>query len=87
MANYCKHCGERASTVLQNAVEFFGPDGLGLKVKDQSNDEKECCACFVEDNGHIYVKATAKGKGSEVEVRSYNLDEQAKRFLYNCKGS
>jgi hypothetical protein len=87
MAHYCKRCGEGASTILRSAVKFFGPEGLGLKVKDENNEEKECCACFVENTGHIYVKATEKSKGSEVEVQSYKLDEHAKRFLQNCKGT
>jgi hypothetical protein len=81
MAHYCKHCVNSPSKVLQNAVKFFGPEGLGLKVHEQSKEERECCACFAQNAGHIYVKATEKDKGSEVEVQSYELDEQAQHFL------
>lgn len=81
MAHYCKHCENSPSIVLQSAVKFFGPEGLGLNVNEQSKEEQECCACFAENTGHIYVKATEKDAGSEVEVQSYELDEQAKSFL------
>ena len=81
MTHYCKSCRNSPSTVLQSAVKFFGPEGLGLKVRDQSSEERECCACFAEDTGHVYVKAVEKDNGSEVEVHSNDLDEQAKRFL------
>ena len=67
--------------MFQSAVKFFGPEGLGLKVHEQNKEERECCACFAENTGHIYVKATEKDKGSEVEVQSYELDEQAQHFL------
>jgi hypothetical protein len=81
MAHYCKYCESRPSIVLQSAVKFFGPEGLGLKVNERSKEEQECCACFVRDNGHLYIKATEKNEGSEVEVQSYELDEQVKSFL------
>jgi hypothetical protein len=81
MAHYCKHCGNSPFNILQSAVKFFGPEGLGLKVNEQSKEKQECFACFAENTGHIYVKATEKDEGSEVEVQSYKLDEQAQHFL------
>ena len=81
MAHYCKHCENSPLKVLQSAVRFFGPEGLGLKVNEQNKEKQECCACFAENTGHIYVKAVVKDRGSEVEVQSYELDEQAKNFL------
>ncbi len=67
------------SKVIEKAVLFFGPGGLGLEVKDRA----ECCARFEGGDGFVFVQAGAgkKGKGSDVDVESREWEYDAKRFL------
>ena len=81
MSHYCKTCKSSCETVLQQAINFFGPGGLGMHLKEESKVEDGHCVCFKSDNGHIFLKASDKGHESEVEVENCECDEQVKQFL------
>ena len=81
MAHYCKNCQSPPSIILQKAIEFFGPDGLGLQVKEEIQEKTECSASLKARNGHIYVKACEIEKGSEIEVETRDWDEHVTQFL------
>jgi hypothetical protein len=66
-----------SSTVIEKAVAFFGPGGLGLDVKERA----ECCARFEGGGGYVFVQAAERDKGSDVDVESREWDYQAKEFL------
>ena len=63
--------------ILERAVEFFGPDGIGLEVKEQD----EGCARFEGGGGHVFVRACEKGKGAEVDLEAREWEYQAKQFM------
>ena len=67
--------------VIKRAVDFFGPKGYGLDVKDEGN----CCATFEGGGGHVDVSAAIGKKGSTVDVESVEWDYQAKQFLEKLK--
>lgn len=81
MAHYCKTCKSSSRDILQQAVKFFGSGGLGMQLKEESKVEGGHCVCFKSDTGHIFLKASDKGKESEIEVENCNCDEQVKQFL------
>lgn len=81
MAHYCKNCKYSPGVVLQEAIKFFGPDGLGLRIKEEVKERKEYCACLEADKGHIFIKARRKEKGTEVEVETHKWDHELKQFL------
>jgi hypothetical protein len=62
---------------IKRAVEFFGPEGYGLKVKDQFPE----CAYFEGGGGGIEVTASSKGKRTSVELLSLEWDYQVKEFI------
>ena len=62
---------------IKRAVEFFGPDGYGLQVKEQSPE----CAYFEGGGGGVEVTACNEGKGSSVELLSREWDFQVKEFI------
>ena len=62
---------------IKRAVEFFGPEGYGLEVKNQFPE----CAYFEGGGGGIEVTACADGKGTSVELLSLEWDYQAREFI------
>lgn len=63
--------------VIKRAVEFFGPGGYGLEVKEQSAD----CAYFVGGGGGVDVTACAEEKETSVELASREWDYQIREFI------
>lgn len=66
---------------IKRAVEFFGPRGHGLAVKEQS----DTCVYFEGGGGGVNVTACAEAKGSSVELESREWDFQVKEFIGKIK--
>ena len=62
---------------IKQAVKFFGPEGYGLEIKDQS----PTCARFEGGGGHVEVTSCADEKGTSVELVSQEWDYQVREFL------
>lgn len=62
---------------VKRAVEFFGPDGYGLEIKNQSPD----CAYFEGGGGGVEVTACAEEKRTSVVLESREWDYQVKEFI------
>jgi len=79
MARYGKESKLSPDKVMEKALEFFGPDGLGLEVKEQDGG----CATFEGGGGHVFVQVceSEKGKGSEVDLETREWDYQVKQFM------
>ena len=67
--------------VIKKAVEFWGPGGYGLEVKDQ----QEGYASFEGGGGGVEVVANVKGGKTEVDVASREWDYQAQEFIGKIK--
>ena len=65
--------------VVRRAVNFFGPGGYGLEVKDESAGY----VCFEGGGGGVEVIVSDKTKGASVELVSREWDYQTKEFLGN----
>jgi hypothetical protein len=63
--------------VLEKAVQFFGPEGVGLEVKEQD----EGCARFEGGGGHVFVRVCEGEKGTEVDLEAREWEYQAKQFM------
>jgi hypothetical protein len=77
MARYRKESKLSPAKVMEKALEFFGPGGLGLDVKEQGED----CVTFEGGGGHVFVLACEKEKGSEVDLETREWDYQVKQFM------
>ena len=85
MARYGKESRLGPAKVMERALEFFGPGGLGLEIKEQG----EGCATFEGGGGYVLVEACEKGpalsgvegKGSEVDLETREWDYQVKQFM------
>ena len=62
---------------VKKAVEFFGPGGQGMEVKEQSAD----CAYFEGAGGGVEVTACVEGKETSVTFISREWDYQVKEFI------
>jgi len=67
------------SQVIERAVAFFGPGGLGMEVIECG----DCCARFEGGGGHVFIQTAAgeKGKGSQVSIEAVEWERQATIFL------
>ncbi|MFC1932760.1 hypothetical protein ACFLXU_03895 [Chloroflexota bacterium] len=62
---------------IKRAVEFFGPGGYGLEVREQ----EACYASFQGGGGGVAVTASAEEKGTSVELVSREWDFQVNEFI------
>ena len=67
------------SDVVEKAVAFFGPSGVGLDVVDQG----ACCARFEGTGGYVFVQAVEVDdrEGSNVSVEGREWEYQIKQFM------
>ncbi len=63
--------------VVKRAVNFFGPKGYGLEIKEQS----ESCAYFEGGGGGVEVTTCLKENQTSVELQSREWDFQVKEFI------
>ncbi len=81
MTRYCKICNSSPHDLLIKAINHFGPEGLGMNVKEKVDGNEECCASLANDKSYVYLKASLNDKGTELEMQSCKCDEQVKGFL------
>ena len=62
---------------IKRAVEFFGPGGYGLEVKEEGVN----CAYFEGGGGGVRVTTCVEGKETSVEMESREWDYQVKQFI------
>lgn len=61
----------------KRAIEFFGPGGYGLEVKEQA----PTCARLEGGGGHVEVVACTDEKGTSMELISQEWDYQVREFI------
>jgi len=67
----------RPEKVIEKAIAFFGPQGVGLEVEDSG----EGCARFAGGGGFVYVSACQGEKRTQVSVEAREWEPQAKQFV------
>jgi hypothetical protein len=63
--------------IVEKAIVFFGPAGLGLDVRERGQDT----ATFVGGGGYVTVRASARADGSEITVEAREWDHDVRRFV------
>jgi hypothetical protein len=76
MARYGVFTNLDPEEVIRRAVDFFGPDGLGLEMTDQG----ERHAIFEGGGGQVAVSVLT-GKQTEVEIVTREYDYDVNRFI------
>jgi hypothetical protein len=64
-------------TILDQALEFFGPQGLGLEVNRRTADS----VYFTGSGGFVQVTVKEEDGGTDVDIQSQEWDYDAKQFL------
>ena len=77
MLRISKQTKLKPQKILEQAANYFGEGGLGLKEKEQN----PCCIYFEGVGCYISINILDEDKHREVEVESREWDYQAKRFL------
>ena len=67
--------------VVESAVAFFGPEGIGLEVKERGENS----AYFEGGGGGVEVVASVEGSGSAVDLETREWEYQTKDFARRIK--
>ena len=67
--------------VVKRAVEYFGPGGYGLKVKEQG----DACAYFEGGGGGVEVTACVDKDSTSVDLETREWEFQVKDFARKIK--
>ena len=63
--------------VIKRAVEFFGPGGYGLEVKEETTES----VVFEGGGGGVGITTSSDGKKTTVDITSHEWDYQVKEFI------
>ncbi len=77
MIKVSKESKLKPKEVIKRAVDFFGPKGYGLELKE----EDKCNAYLEGGGGSVRVSAATTKKGSSVDVEAVEWEYQSKEFL------
>jgi hypothetical protein len=77
MIRYGKDSKFSPQEVVQKAIAFFGPGGIGLETKLLGEGEVR----FEGGGGHVLVQVHKKGKGAEIDLLAVEWEYDARRFL------
>ncbi len=77
MALYSVTTKKDPEHVVEQAIDYFGEEGLGLSL----TRENPCCATFEGGGGHVTVTASRKEDRTEVELETREWDYQVKQFM------
>jgi len=67
--------------VIKRAVKFFGPEGYGLEVKEETAEG----AAFEGGGGDVEITDCTEGKKTTVELTSREWDYQVREFVQKVK--
>lgn len=77
MARYGATSKRAPSDVVERALRFFGPKGLGLDVLSSGADGAQ----FDGGGGKVYLAVTPRERGCELEIETQEWDTQVVKFL------
>lgn len=77
MSAYSKTVDESPAKVLERAVSFFGPGGLGLI----SPGIEDNCTNFEGGGGHVAISVCEKEGKTDVELETQEWDIQVRKFM------
>ena len=77
MALYSAETEKEPEEVVEQAIAYFGEEGLGLSM----TRDAPCCVSFEGGGGHVSVTASREGDGTEVRLETREWDYQVKRFM------
>jgi hypothetical protein len=77
MARYSVQTKWTPEKAVEMAVAYFGEDGLGLEIVEQS----PCCVHFEGGGGHVRVTAGAGESKTAVELETHEWDYHVRQFM------
>lgn len=76
-----KTARKQPEEIIKQAIEFFGPDGYKLEIKEQDEGR----VYLQGGGGGVEVTAVAGEKGTSVDIVATEWEHQAKEFLGKLK--
>jgi hypothetical protein len=81
MLNLNVRTKRKPGEVVKKALEFFGPDGYGLKVTQQN----DTCVYFEGGGGGVSVATCTDDKGTSVDLETREWEHQVREFASKIK--
>jgi hypothetical protein len=69
---------QNSNEVRQSAIQFFGPEGEGLKIADQRDNPP--AICFEGSGGMVEIVVIENEESTSVELASQEWDQQLQDF-------
>jgi hypothetical protein len=77
MARYGVETNKSPEDVIQKAIDYFGPGGLGLSVSSQDS----CCVTLEGGGGHVSL-TVSQGEGkTTLDLETREWDYHVKTFM------
>lgn len=77
MKSFGKQTRLKPAQVIEKAVAFFGPTGVGLQVQDQGGD----CARFEGGGGFVFISTCEGEKRTEVSLETREWEIPSEEFI------
>jgi hypothetical protein len=77
MAGYVTKSKKSAVEVLDQALEFFGPEGEGLEIVETA----ENLSHFRGGGGHVLIETSPVDSGTQVDFEVREWDRQVIKFM------
>ncbi|MCI0580878.1 MAG: hypothetical protein L0332_04310 [Chloroflexi bacterium] len=77
MLHIAKETHHTLEEVIQAAIAFFGPGGVGLAIKEQTAGS----VWFEGGGGHVIVQAQPKDAVTEVDIETREWEYPVRQFL------
>ena len=77
MLHISKESNQSSGKVLQAAITFFGPRGVGLDLQSQSTGSLQ----FVGGGGNVLIQVAPTDFGSEVDIQTQEFEYQVEQFM------
>jgi hypothetical protein len=77
MASYIMNSKQDPTKILEQARDYFGPDGVGLNLATDQEDYLR----FEGGGGYVLVQISDVESGSEVELETREWDYSVKKFM------
>lgn len=77
MSAYSRTVNEPPARVMERAVSYFGPGGLGLTTQGIEDN----CVNFEGGGGHVGISAREKDGKTDIELETREWDAQVPEFL------
>jgi hypothetical protein len=77
MINYSVKTGLDPEQAIDRAIEYFGPDGLGLEMEAEGS----CCVTFEGSGGFVSITADVEDGETKLDITAREWEYDVRKFI------